>query len=113
MRTPAEITVIVSTTPDAQTAEKIAKVLLKKRLCACVNIVPGIRSLFHWEGKIESQTECMLFIKTRKTLFSKVSRAIKAHHPYTVPEVISLPVAQAQSDFLAWLVKETSSPSSQ
>lgn len=98
---------VLSTTPDKASAEKIANVLLEKRLCACVNSIPGVRSLFRWEGKMESQEECLLLIKTRKELFKEIAQAIKVYHPYTVPEIVSLDVQEAQSDFLAWLIKET------
>jgi len=98
---------VLSTVPDNARAEKIANVLLGKRLCACVNIIPRVHSLFHWKGKIDSQEECLMFIKTRKEYFREVAREIKAQHPYTVPEIVSVDVQEAQADFLAWLVKET------
>ena len=100
------IVVLVTATSKAE-AEKIAKALLKKRLAACVNIIPGLTSFFHWKGKIEKASELLLVIKTRKTLFKKLEKEVKANHSYSVPEIIALPILQGTKSYLDWLKLET------
>ena len=101
------IVVLVTATSKTE-AEKITKALLKKRLAACVNIIPGLHSFFHWKGKIEKANEFLLVIKTQKSLFKKLEKEIKVNHKYSVPEVIALPVLDGSKDYLSWLGSELS-----
>lgn len=110
MKTPSAASkalLVLCTAPDKKSAETLARALLTERLCACVNMVNGVSSLFHWEGKIDSSEECMLLIKTRKELYKDVERSIKSKHPYSVPEIISCVLENVQPDYLAWLFQET------
>ena len=100
------ITVFI-TTPDLRTANKISQGVLKKRLCACVNIVKGIESFFWWQRKIDKAKECLLVMKTRKSLFKKLEKEVISLHPYTVPEVISLPIVNISRKYAEWLKQET------
>jgi len=95
--------VILVTTSSKKEAEKIAKALLKEKLAACVNIISGIKSFFHWEGKIDNADELLLLIKTRKKLFKKVERTVKQCHSYTAPEVIALPIVEGSKKYLDWI----------
>jgi periplasmic divalent cation tolerance protein len=100
-----EICVIYSTVPPAHSA-MLAKGLLEKNLVACVNITP-VRSLYRWKGESCDDREHLLIIKTRRDLADAVIRALKAHHPYEVPEIIVLPVTAGYPPYLDWIRGET------
>jgi periplasmic divalent cation tolerance protein len=103
-----EICVIWSTVPPARSAA-LAKGLLEKNLAACVNIVP-VRSLYRWKGECCDDGEHLLIIKTRRELADTVIRALKAEHPYEVPEIIVLPVIAGHPPYLDWVSGETTGP---
>jgi periplasmic divalent cation tolerance protein len=90
------------TLPDKAAGEKIARVLVEERLAACVNLVPGLSSIYRWQGKIEKQEECLLIIKTAVP-FERLRARIKELHPYQAPEIISLPIKDGDSAYLKWL----------
>jgi periplasmic divalent cation tolerance protein len=98
---------VLVTVPDLNTAKKITKGLLSKHLCACVNIVRGIRSFFWWKKKIDTCKECLLIMKTRKSLFNKLKKEVLALHPYSVAEVIALPIEAVSEKYALWLKTET------
>lgn len=102
-----ETVVVLCTVPTEETAKTIAQTLLEERLAACISILPGIRSLYRWEGAICDDAELLLLIKTRRELFSLLSQRLQDIHPYEVPEVISLAVEQGAPAFLDWLWAET------
>ena len=95
--------VIFVTAKDPKEAQKIADGLLKDRLIACANIISGVRSLFRWEGKVDSAKEALLVLKTKKTLFNKVAAKVKLLHSYQTPEIIALPIAAGSKDYLKWI----------
>ena len=99
--------VIFITVPSNDEADKIADVLVSRRKAACVNIVPQVRSRFWWQGKIESEEEALLIVKTRSALLDEVIGLVKANHSYEVPEVIALPISGGSEDYLNWLDEET------
>ena len=82
--------VILSTTPNEEEADRIARGLVEARLAACVNIVPRVRSIYRWEGAVEESAECLLVIKSSRALFDRLRTAIEQAHTYDVPEVIAL-----------------------
>ena len=102
-----QFVVVLVTATSITEAEKISKALLKKNVAACVNIIPGLTSFFSWKGKLQKATELLLVIKTRKDLFKKLEKEIKANHSYSVPEIISLPILEGSKDYLDWLKLET------
>lgn len=95
--------VIFCTCPDAEIAERIAQHLVSEHLAACVNILPGVRSVYLWQGQVESAQEQLLMIKSAKPVYPAIESAIKALHPYEVPEIISLPIEQGSDDYLQWI----------
>jgi periplasmic divalent cation tolerance protein len=95
--------VILSTCGSAEEAEKIAARLVEAQVAACVNIVPGIRSVYGWKGAVERATEWLLLIKTRQELFGRVAAEVRRLHSYQVPELIALPVTAGSESYLAWL----------
>ena len=98
-----QVIVVLVTAKDAAQAEIISRRLLEKKLTACVNIVPGVRSLFWWEKKIDEAPETLLVIKSKGSLFEKIVTAVKAVHSYDVPEIIALPVVAGNDDYLKWV----------
>jgi periplasmic divalent cation tolerance protein len=95
--------VIFVTASSRPEARRIARALLEQRLVACASIVPGVESHYWWEGKVENAREWLLVMKTRRSRFRAVERAVKALHSYQVPEIIALPLAAGQADYLRWL----------
>ena len=94
---------LLSTVASASEAEKIADTLVRKKLCACVNMVPNVRSVFIWKGKIDHAKELLLVIKTERGKLKEVERAIRKHHSYEVPEIIGWPISWGHQPYLDWL----------
>lgn len=99
--------VVYCTVPTKQDAKSIAKILLTQRLAACINIVDKVQSIFSWHDEICEEKELLMMIKTKSTLFDRVKQAIKLTHPYNIPEIIALPIEQADSEYLEWINTET------
>lgn len=96
---------VVLTTAGSQTeAGKIAQALLKSKAAACINIIPQVKSRYWWKGKIEQGRESLLIIKTAKSQLSRLSRTLKQHHSYTLPELIGWPIPWADSHYQNWLL---------
>ena len=95
--------VVLVTVPNRDIAEKIANVLVGEHTAACVNIVSGVVSVYFWEGKVCRDEELLLIIKTRASLMSKVIDAVRQLHPYTVPEIIALPITSGFEKYLKWV----------
>nr|VFJ73385.1 MAG: divalent cation tolerance protein [Candidatus Kentron sp. FW] len=99
--TPYRIVFCTCPTPDV--ARTIARALVEARLAACVNIVPGIQSVYRWQGKIEEDNELLMVIKTHQRRIIELQQAIRDRHPYETPEIISLPIDTGIPEYLAWL----------
>jgi periplasmic divalent cation tolerance protein len=95
--------IVLITAGSEEEAHKIAELLTNEKKAACVNIVPGIDSLFWWEGKIESARESLLLVKTRASLLPEIVELAKRTHSYEVPEIIALPIIAGSDDYLKWL----------
>ena len=103
-----ERAVLVYTTyPSIVEAERAGRALVERRLCACVNILPGMVSHYRWQGAIERGEEVVMIIKTRASLAERVCTAVKAGHSYLTPAVMVLPVEQVDQAYLDWLMAET------
>ncbi len=98
---------VITTVSKKSDTGKIAKYLIDKRLAACIQIAGPRKSIYRWKGKIETIKEWACIIKTRKNLYKKVEKAIKKIHPYEVPEIIAISIAQGSKDYLKWLFDET------
>ena len=99
--------VVLVTTPSPERAAEIARTLVEERLAACGNVVPGLRSIYRWEGKVQDDAEALLVLKTTRTRFDALRDRVLALHPYEVPEVIALPVEAGSARYLAWIADET------
>jgi periplasmic divalent cation tolerance protein len=94
---------ILSTADSLELAQRISSELVEAREAACVNIVPGIRSVYRWEGKVQDDAEYLLLIKSHGDHFEAVRSRIRRLHSYQVPEVLAIPIALGDSDYLSWL----------
>ena len=102
--------IVVLTTCSSQAeASKIARQLLDLRLAACVQLLPAMTSLYHWQGAIEESAEILVLIKTSRPLFDRLRAEISRLHSYSTPEIIALPVIDGAPDYLNWLARELSS----
>lgn len=101
-----EFIVIYCTVPDKKEGKEIARKLIEHKLAACVNIIDKVESVFSWDGKLTEDKEAMLMIKTKKEMFGNVKHIIQKLHSYTVPEIISVPIAQADETYLKWIEHE-------
>jgi periplasmic divalent cation tolerance protein len=98
---------IFTNMPDASTAQVLAQRLVADRLAACVNMLPGVQSVYHWQGAMEQACEVTLLIKTTQARYAELELAIKAAHPYQVPEIIATPIVAGLPAYLDWIIKET------
>lgn len=95
--------VVLNTCPDQETAGSIAGQLVQNGLAACVNMVPAIKSVYQWQGKIEQDDEVLLIIKTRQDKFSQLEALIQQHHPYELPEIVAVPINTGLTGYLNWI----------
>jgi periplasmic divalent cation tolerance protein len=108
MTTDLERAVFVYTTyPSIVEAEQSGRALVERRLCACVNILPGMVSLYWWQGAIERGEEVVMIIKTRAAFAEKVRAAVKDMHSYTTPAILVLPIEAVDPGYHAWIMAET------
>lgn len=102
-----ELIVVLCTVPEAETAQRLANGLIEARLAACVNAIPGVKSYYRWQGKIEAESEIQLVIKTRLGRFDALAAWIEANHPYELPEIVAIPADRASEAYLAWALEQT------
>jgi periplasmic divalent cation tolerance protein len=107
MDTNARAVFVYTTYPSVVEAERAGRTLVERRLCACVNILPGMVSLYWWQGAIERGDEVVMIIKTRATLVEAVRVAVRQMHSYTTPAILVLPIETVDPDYHAWLMAET------
>jgi periplasmic divalent cation tolerance protein len=103
---PTDVVAVIMTAPDAETAEKIGRTLVSERLAACANVVPGIVSTYWWDGEVQRAEEVMVILKTVQQRAQALEARAVELHPYTVPEVLVVPVSGGHAPYLAWVGKE-------
>ena len=96
------------TAPSDALAQKIASTVVSERLAACANIIPGMKSVYQWQGKIEQREEVVLILKTQEKLFPALEARVKALHNDETPCIVALPITAGNADFLQWIETETS-----
>lgn len=101
--------IILCTINSIENAETIANNLVQDRLAACINIIPQIQSVYFWNGKIQNDEEFLLLIKTKKNLFNSVKEKIEKLHPYEIPEIISIDIADGNKNYFDWIKNTCSS----
>jgi periplasmic divalent cation tolerance protein len=102
-----ETLLVITNLPDAYSAHALAGALVEARLAACVNILAPCRSVYRWQGKTESAEEVPVLIKTTAARYAALEAAIRARHPYELPEIIAVPVDRGLPEYLAWVDSET------
>ncbi len=100
-----KITLVMTSVGTEQQAVEISEELIARRLATCINIVPCLRSIYRWKGKVCEDTEYLLLIKTPHSFFDHVSAAIREFHSYELPEILALPIASAEESFHKWVLK--------
>jgi len=103
------VRVVLVTAPDLACAERLARTLVEEKLAACVNVVPGVRSFYRWEGTVQDDTELLLVAKTQAGRGSALAARVKELHPYDLPEVLELPAVGGSDAYLDWVRLESSS----
>ncbi len=103
MTTPTEILIVWCNCPDSQTATTLASGLVKEKLAACVNVLPAVQSIYHWQDRLETANEVPLMIKTTRAAYPKLEVWLQTQHPYTIPEIIAFPVTQGLPAYIAWV----------
>lgn len=98
--------IALSTVPAAA-ARRLARALVRERLCACVNVVPGLSSVYRWKGSVHEDRECLLVMKLSARALPALRRRLPELHPYEVPELVALPVSGGLPAYLAWIERET------
>ncbi len=101
------VLLVMTTAPDADTAQKIARALVERRLAACVNILAPCQSVYNWQGAVEDSNEVPMLIKTTAARYGALEAAITAIHPYEVPEIVALPLSHGLPEYLSWVIAET------
>src|SRR5512138_1514603 len=92
-----------TTAPDRETAERIARALVERRLAACAQVAAGMRSLYTWKGRVEQADEVLLLVKTSERLLPRIRELLRELHPYEVPELVGVAIAAGSADYLAWM----------
>jgi periplasmic divalent cation tolerance protein len=98
---------VLTTLPSADAAAQVAKAVVGEKLAACANILPALRSIYRWQGRIEDENEVLVLLKTRSANFARLKARILELHPYEVPEVLAIEVAQGHQAYLDWIALET------
>lgn len=108
---PTNLQLVLCTVPDRDSAEQIAETLVSEQLAACVNIIPGIASVYRWKGSVEKGEELLLLIKTGQDVYRSLEQRILALHPYELPEIIAVPIQTGQTDYTEWIKSCLTTPS--
>ena len=101
---------VLTNLPDRAAAERLADLLVEKRLAACVNILAPCRSVYRWEGAVQHEEEHPMLIKTTAERYPELEKALRAGHPYELPEIVAVPVVRGLSEYLDWVAEETAIP---
>lgn len=102
--------IVITNLPDREAANRLARELVASRLAACVNVLAECASVYRWKGALENAREVPVLIKTRAARYAEVEAAIRALHPYELPEIVAVPVVRGFEDYLRWVADETSIP---
>jgi periplasmic divalent cation tolerance protein len=101
------LSLVLVTAPSPAVAHQLAHGLVTERLAACVNVVPGVTSIYRWEGQVEQADEALMIIKTRRSCYATLEEYVRRHHPYETPEIVEIPADQVTPTYWEWVMKET------
>jgi len=113
MTSPLATLIVTTTLPDAASAQKLAALLIERRLSACVNILAPCQSMYRWQGRVKQTTEVPLLIKSTTAAYTALEACIRAEHPYELPEIVAIPIEHGLPEYLTWVAAETSPDVSQ
>ncbi len=100
---PARHRIVFCTVPDTEIGGRLAEALVEEGLAACVNLLPGLISVYRWEGKLQRDAEALLLIKTRADRFAQLAERIRELHPYELPEIVAVPLTEGLPEYLDWI----------
>ncbi|WP_297527733.1 divalent-cation tolerance protein CutA [Thiohalobacter sp.] len=100
---PASHRIVFCTVPDTEVGSRLAEALVEEGLAACVNLLPGLTSIYRWEGKLHKDGEALLLIKTRADRFGQLAARIRQLHPYELPEIVAVPLNEGPPEYLDWI----------
>ena len=103
MQRPEDYLLALCTCPDEATARRLASLLVEDHLAACVNILPGLTSVYRWQGRTESASEWLLLIKTHRSRYPSLEQQLREHHPYELPEIVAVSISNGLPDYLRWI----------
>ncbi len=103
----SRVVLALSTAPDAEQAARIARALVEERLIACANLVPGLTSIYRWQGAVQTDAEVLLLMKTRRALVPRLKERLSQLHPYQVPELVVTEVTDGLEPYCRWVLDET------
>lgn len=103
----SDLVLALSTAPDAEQARRIGQALVEERLIACANLVPGLTSIYRWEGRVQVEGEVLIIMKTRRALVPRLKERLPQLHPYGVPELVVTPVVEGLDPYRRWVRDET------
>ena len=98
-----EVLLVLSTWPDVERARAAAQILVEEKLIACANLLPGVESIYRWQGEVEQSGEVLMFIKTTSNRYGALAKRVRDLHTYEVPELIALRVSEGLADYLRWV----------
>ena len=102
-----QVLMVLTNMPNETMANAVARILVEDRLAACVNVLPGVRSVYQWQGAVEEATEVTMLIKTAQSRYPELEAAIRSAHPYDVPEIIAIPLVAGFPAYMEWVISET------
>lgn len=104
-----DILLVLSTFPDAEKARQTGTLLVESQLAACVNLCPGVTSIYRWKGEIESSSEVLALFKTTRAQYPALEQRLRELHPYEVPEILAIPAERAYEAYAQWVMDQTQS----
>ncbi len=102
---------VLCTLPAQEAAAQLADTLVEEKLAACINIIPGLTSVYRWKGAVQRDSEVLLLIKTSSAAYTRLEQRVRALHPYELPEIIAVPIQIGQADYIQW-INDSLTPSS-
>jgi periplasmic divalent cation tolerance protein len=102
-----KVFMVLTTCGKKRAAEKLANLAVRKKLSACGQVIGPIKSIYRWEGKVETKEEWMVFFKTGASKYKRLEKVLRENHPYDVPEIIALPVEKGSEDYFKWIMMST------
>ena len=98
--------IVLCNCPDPESAERLAVLMVERRLAACANRLPGVRSIYRWQGRVEQAEECSVLFKTTAERYPDLESCLKAEHPYAIPEIVAWPISAGLDGYLDWVRTE-------